>query len=333
MGPLGGQLPNPNLCPAPRGMGIAAIAPTRVGSGDHPSRLADGPSCTSHGSRELRREQRSTPSARCVHGVPGASADHPRGRLLRTLTLFILSTVVLRRKRVLTLMLWTLSLVRSSASAGCFLGCWKRGKAQVSTRAAAGLAARAALGDCLATHASQAIEMARLANSVLGGVDRTQAPPGSWPVSSTRSSSTHGAQRGLRSSCSPNHRPCSTLRGKGMSPRVLLVVPMSLHVATWGAGGGGPASAAPVYWLASFGCRDSCPSGTSPAPEVCPRSSLLQRQEPQHVIGGKMGRKLRRCCVRAEAVGTARGTSRGSEVGSLHGDRTAGVQLVRMLGS
>lgn len=44
-----------------------------------------------------------------------------------TLTLFIRSTVVLSRKRVLTLMLCTLSLVKSSASSGCFLGCWEGG--------------------------------------------------------------------------------------------------------------------------------------------------------------------------------------------------------------
>lgn len=46
---LGGHLPKPNLRPALGGMGMVAMAPTRVGSGDNPPRLAHGASCTSGG--------------------------------------------------------------------------------------------------------------------------------------------------------------------------------------------------------------------------------------------------------------------------------------------
>lgn len=149
-GSLGGHLPKPNLHPALGVLGMVAMAPTRVGSGDNPPRLAHGACRTSRG---LCRGQRGPPSPWWLWGQ---HRPPQRQKRLCRLTLFILSTVVLRRNSVLTLMLWTLSLERSSASSGCFLGCWRRGKAQVSTDAAAGLAAEAAgaalrdsLSDCV----------------------------------------------------------------------------------------------------------------------------------------------------------------------------------------
>lgn len=54
-------------------------------------------------------------------------------------------------------------------------------------------------------------------------------------------------------------------------------------------------------------CRDSCPNSVSPAPEVCPRSSLLQRQEPQHAIRGKIGGKLQCCCNEGWGSGDGKG--------------------------
>lgn len=98
------------------------MAPARVVSGANPPHLAGGASCTWHRWCQaqcgtfLGEEQQ----------MWGQHHPPQRWKGLSRLTLFILSTVVLRRKRVLTLMLWTLSLVRSSESRGCFLGCWRR---------------------------------------------------------------------------------------------------------------------------------------------------------------------------------------------------------------
>lgn len=201
---------------------MAAIAPTRAESGDkavttawhmgHPARRAGGAGCAEgsvgppgHGARTVALgpattapKAKTTGQTHVVHPVNSCAKQKER---IDADALDAVTSEVIGIRRLL------FGLLEERESAGQHRCCGRAGgRRQLG----------AALGDSLRERVSQAVETARLANSVLEGTGRTRKPPGSWPISSTCSSSTHGAQRGCGSSCSPNHRPCSSLRGKGM---------------------------------------------------------------------------------------------------------------------
>lgn len=116
--PLQAQLSGGSLCTQ-----ISALHPE--GRGRWQQLLQRYGAVTAHPGRQSGHPVRHTGRA----GQHGALHRPPQSRRrLRRLTLFIRSTVVLSRKSVLTLMLWTLSLVKSSASGVCFFGCWESGE-------------------------------------------------------------------------------------------------------------------------------------------------------------------------------------------------------------